>query len=701
MQPIPESGPVNPEPPIESTAGNREIQIHCRPLRLIYIMALLLYSMLLTSVLREMPVLYMLGWTYLHGGLILVLLIPYAFLLMRPSMLRSAALAPIQLSDDRIILPRKIGQHNYDTVLFENIKGIDTRGKGKNRFHIIETNKRTYNLDLNFFESEQDFTTLPQIIIKNIELSPGGTEKLEKLNQRIDNRSRLFSSKPYYSGTIVAIIAGWFCIEWLLTGFSVYNLPGLGANSALLVARGEYYRLVSAGFLHAGVVHFTINVLELAILGYLIEGLLDGKRFLIIFLLTQVFGSSLCLLSGSVLSVGASSGLFGLMGTFAYLNYKHRDTLPVGLRLPLKFWLLIGIANIGLSILIAKIDILAHLGGFLLGILLGGVLDRNRKTLDEPLGNSEQELTLLRGARLGWLVVGLGLFVALINYADLEKRTRSNLFVMQEMMNRQVLNKAASRDFALNEFAWEIAIDRNVHPSILFLGEQAARLALQVKDDPEIRDTLATLLYRIGHISDAVELEETIFEQSDNGARVEFYASQLVRFLLANKGMAIRKDRLIVLSKEIIDTGGAAPFYFSIEAMARDLKNLNNSVIYAQVVQGETPQSFIRIQSNEDPEKIIAEINKSPAILRKGIVEILKVRPLSEIVDSKRKTVEVWRIRRDVKNLPYHNPKNFPPLRNGENLRLPEEVVPGDHLAVLLPKSRLLRGISFSERSLG
>ena len=81
------------------------------------------------------------------------------------------------------------------------------------------------------------------------------------------------------------------------------------------IADGEYWRLVTAGFLHAGFFHLLFNMLSLYILGGLLEPAVGRLRFGLIYFVSLLAGSfGALLLEPTSPTVGASGAIFGLMG---------------------------------------------------------------------------------------------------------------------------------------------------------------------------------------------------------------------------------------------------------------------------------------------------------------------------------------------------------------------------------------------------
>ncbi|WP_418154881.1 rhomboid family intramembrane serine protease [Actinoalloteichus caeruleus] len=129
------------------------------------------------------------------------------------------------------------------------------------------------------------------------------------------------------------------------------------------VAAGEWWRLLTAGFLHIGPFHLLVNMYALWILGRDLESLLGRLRFVAVYLVSLFGGSIAVFLLGSMQTsvAGASGAVFGLMGGVAVAALRLKVN-------PRQALLLIGI-NLVISVLIPGISLLGHLGGLLVGSL--------------------------------------------------------------------------------------------------------------------------------------------------------------------------------------------------------------------------------------------------------------------------------------------------------------------------------------------
>ena len=176
---------------------------------------------------------------------------------------------------------------------------------------------------------------------------------------------------------------------WMvLTGVSpseptVNNLIHFGAAQAWLILHGQWYRLVTATFVHVGLLHIATNMWCLWNLGLLGEPLLGPFGLVAVYFLTGIAGNLLSLfinvLTRDYLSVGAgaSGAVFGIAGILIVLLSNRKLPIPWSELKRLRksvIWfaainLLIGGAT--LFVPVVRIDNFAHLGGFLSGLALG------------------------------------------------------------------------------------------------------------------------------------------------------------------------------------------------------------------------------------------------------------------------------------------------------------------------------------------
>jgi membrane associated rhomboid family serine protease len=149
-------------------------------------------------------------------------------------------------------------------------------------------------------------------------------------------------------------------------GSSVISDGGLRGPA---IADGEWYRLVTAGFLHAGFFHLFFNMFALYILGSLLELAIGRLRFALIYFVSLLAGSfGALLLEPDALTVGASGAIFGLLGAaFIVARSRGMNIMETGLGT----WLVL---NLVITFAIPGISIGGHIGGLLGGGLAALVL---------------------------------------------------------------------------------------------------------------------------------------------------------------------------------------------------------------------------------------------------------------------------------------------------------------------------------------
>jgi membrane associated rhomboid family serine protease len=130
------------------------------------------------------------------------------------------------------------------------------------------------------------------------------------------------------------------------------------------VAEGEWYRLVTSGFLHASLFHIGFNMLLLFLLGRLLEPALGAPRFVAIYFASLLAGSlGALLLDPNALTLGASGAVFGLAGaTFVIARGRGMDAIAGEIGFLIVF-------NLIFSFIGTRISVGGHLGGLTAGVL--------------------------------------------------------------------------------------------------------------------------------------------------------------------------------------------------------------------------------------------------------------------------------------------------------------------------------------------
>jgi membrane associated rhomboid family serine protease len=133
--------------------------------------------------------------------------------------------------------------------------------------------------------------------------------------------------------------------------------------------QGEWYRLVTAGFLHFGIIHLAFNMLLLFQLGQLLEPAIGRVRFALLYFGALLAGSAGALImQPDALHGGASGAVFGLMGA-AFIGMRNRGVNPFTTGIGTTLLL-----NLLITFTIPGISIGGHIGGILGGALAGWVV---------------------------------------------------------------------------------------------------------------------------------------------------------------------------------------------------------------------------------------------------------------------------------------------------------------------------------------
>jgi membrane associated rhomboid family serine protease len=228
--------------------------------------------------------------------------------------------------------------------------------------------------------------------------------------QKGQRRIRRAIPRPRSATTVILVInVVVFIAEIALGGASGAALVRLGAMVPILVATGEYWRLITAMFLHVGVIHLLLNSYGLYLFGNLIEGVLGSARFVAIYLVTGFFASAASFAFGGPerIAAGASGAIFGLLGAWLTYNWRRRGLFMA--QANVRGALILIAINLFLGFQIAGIDNLAHIGGLVAGVFAGmaaeGVGSRGVRTASRLAGLT---LLLLAGVALAaWRAAAL------------------------------------------------------------------------------------------------------------------------------------------------------------------------------------------------------------------------------------------------------------------------------------------------------
>ncbi len=251
---------------------------------------------------------------------------------------------------------------NMETIKVEKISDFKSNKVVSEFFPKVKDSVLTEKIDpIEFFKLTEDMN---QKTIKN-------EKKLQKIfSQR----------KP--TATYILIVINVMVYLFL----TLYDRSGtigyLLANNRLLVKSGEFYRLFTSMFEHVDFWHLLFNMYALYVIGPQVERYYGRFKYLLIYFISGLLGNLFsCVFMGDLtFSLGASGAIFGLLGSVAYFTYYYRATLQGLLRSQVIPVILL---NLVIGFMVPSIDVSAHLGGLIGGLLTSmaiGIGDKGRKT---------------------------------------------------------------------------------------------------------------------------------------------------------------------------------------------------------------------------------------------------------------------------------------------------------------------------------
>ncbi|WP_312868131.1 rhomboid family intramembrane serine protease [Amycolatopsis pithecellobii] len=180
------------------------------------------------------------------------------------------------------------------------------------------------------------------------------------------------SSRPVVTPVLISLNVLVYGVTALEAGSPMNNQASDLFNAWVLwplgVAGGEWWRLVTSGFLHYGAIHLAVNMFSLWIIGRELEILLGKVRFVALYAISLLGGSLLVFQFGGVNgpTAGASGAIYGLLGgvLIAVLRLKLNPGPAIGTI----------VLNLVLTVSLPNISLFAHLGGLIVGALATAAL---------------------------------------------------------------------------------------------------------------------------------------------------------------------------------------------------------------------------------------------------------------------------------------------------------------------------------------
>ncbi|MBR4831611.1 MAG: rhomboid family intramembrane serine protease [Butyrivibrio sp.] len=196
-------------------------------------------------------------------------------------------------------------------------------------------------------------------------------DELRNQNQ-IDTEEFWNKQKQIYKSAYVSIaILAINVIVFFISNKSLYSMGILSLQHVLLY--GEWYRIITAMFLHADMEHLLSNMMMLILVGGIVEKHAGHLYYGIMFFVSGIVGNCLSLMYEAVsniqrYSLGASGGTMGIVGYFAFWIFANKSGLKKDVLFRLVFLALFIVRSCTYQ---QGVNTMAHLGGFIVGFVMG------------------------------------------------------------------------------------------------------------------------------------------------------------------------------------------------------------------------------------------------------------------------------------------------------------------------------------------
>jgi membrane associated rhomboid family serine protease len=207
-----------------------------------------------------------------------------------------------------------------------------------------------------------------------------------RLSAEIEYQEQLSRQPPKSTATLSLLAANvmlFLAVALAGGGWIIPNVPFeilAGSNVGSLTTHGEWWRLVTALFVHFGILHLVFNMWALAAFGGLAERLLGITNFLFIYFVSGIAANLASItLRPDVDTAGASGAIFGILGALLATYWRNKKILPFSMvrSEAAAVWVFAGFALLG-GFFYKGVDNAAHMGGLITGLLLGVTLSRSK-----------------------------------------------------------------------------------------------------------------------------------------------------------------------------------------------------------------------------------------------------------------------------------------------------------------------------------
>lgn len=432
----------------------------------------------------------------------------------------------IRFEDDHIDMPKGADNPSRVQVDYRDIRSLVVMARGETEILLFETEHHRFTYSDIDIREPNGARALRDEIMRRVRNHPERDAIVGQM-EALEERARAAADVPTpVTYTLIGAVVAGYVLQHVTAAWSTeFGLLQIGANSAALVLEGQWWRLISANFLHGNFLHISLNGLALLFLGISIERLIGSWRLLLIYLVTAVGGSAGSVwLTEAPMSLGASTALYGLVGAFLTLHFKYWNEIPPPYRQTIRWWVIILALNFGLSAL-PMVDAAAHFVGMAVGMVLTFAILLPLPSLD-PGTEAGLPVKVATTALTALFAAGLGLAW---NYAQVD-HPDDGVRVVDRMIERAEQGGAPRQ---LNRAAWRAVTWGDAPLSLLERARKTASSAVELGREKDFsqdaivqfRDTEATALFRIARVESdppneeklrrAIEIEREVLAEAE------------------------------------------------------------------------------------------------------------------------------------------------------------------------------------------
>lgn len=450
----------------------------------------------------------------------------------------------IELSDAALLIYPNERARRRISVPLTDLRALLMRANDRVARIYLGHRGGTVVLDARELANAEDLPRLVLALRERIGALPNGAERLAYLEEQRALARFAMGRRPVVTLVFLGLIAVAFSLQLKRGALSnPIEMLRLGAGAPALIEQGEYFRLVSANFLHGAGFHITLNAMGIWILGRLIEQTVGGWRLGIVVLVSALGGAGAStLLAEAPIMMGASTSLYGMAGALVVIERAYRWQLPPNFRESIRLLIILIVVNIVITIPIPFVAKAAHIGGLLSGAgAMALMIGRERRY--QPRAAASMQVRAVAIALSALFVVGLAQAVR----AALRFEPAAAL---------RVLRDTPSIDpGTLNDTAWLTLIQPDASPETLAVClDMAQRAVTHVEEGgeavqaalPAFLDTRAGALYRVGRGAEAVA-DQLRAMQLDHQERAIYVAHlrRIANSLPAIEGLSREGEALV------------------------------------------------------------------------------------------------------------------------------------------------------------